>query len=492
MVIEFANRLLEIDPLRERAHQSLMQAYAALGKDDLAIRQFEKCREILDKELNVRPDDLTTSIYRDIRQKRHATSPEAKMAHRIAEVAIEPEPPRSGSSIAVMRFLNVSEDAEQEHLCQGLAESISIGLSRFPAILVIGLKSVTVAQGQESTPIELGQKMGLRHILRGRIQKAGQRIRISVEMVETGAGRIIWADKFDRDFTDIFDIEDEITAKVVVAVAGHIEMQEMQTAERYGKAEAYDLLLRGRVHLNKYTPNGEKLAREYFRKALEVDPEYSEIYGWLAISYIHEWEAGWSKDHLAALAKASDLASKALALNDRNSAILYAAGSVSYYQGDLDLACSHIDRALEINPNDYHNICAKGWYLCTSDDPSEGARCSLEAMRLNPLVPDTCIIAVGVAEYLQDNYIGALEAFSRSRTSDIYRLGWIAACYAKLGRLERAKTIWKQVEDLLNAGELFGGSSVEDWVAYVDRVLCFKLPKDREKFLEGVRLASSM
>jgi TolB-like protein/Flp pilus assembly protein TadD len=488
--VETAARLLTLDPLREAAHRILMRAYAAQGRQASALKQFETCRDILKRELGVEPEPETVALYRDIRQQR-AVAPDD-----VSETAPKPEiegpPLPDGPSVAVLPFENKSGDPDHSYFADGLTENIITGLTRFREILVIGVKSIMVVREQTPDLREIGRALGVAHIVEGSVRKAGDRVRVTVQLVDAATGQRLWAENYDRDLDDIFAVQDEITNVIVATLAGQIEQLEQRRAAKKTAEDlvAYDCLLRGRQCLNRYTKDGELEARRHFERALELDPDYASAYAGLSISYLHEYEASWSKAPDEALERAYALAQKAVALDDADSPARYAISSACFYRGQHELAKVHIERALELNPNDYHNICNKGYFLAFSDRPSESIACSNEAMRLNPLAPDNCLFAIGIAEYVAGRYEEALATFGRTKGWGLLRPASIAACYAQLGRDAQARAAAAEVRELAPGDpSVPNEDDIERWRAYWSRLMQFEDANDWVRFLEGLRKA---
>jgi TolB-like protein/DNA-binding SARP family transcriptional activator len=488
--VETAARLLTLDPLRETAHRILMRAYAAQGRHASALKQFEACRDILKRELGVEPEPETVALYHDIRRQRAGTPSDT------IEPAPQPEaegpPLPDGPSVAVLPFENKGGEPDQAYFADGLTENVISGLTRFHEILVIGVKSILIVREQAADLREIGHALGVAHVVEGSVRKAGERVRVTVQLVDAATGQRLWAENYDRDLDDIFAVQDDITNVIVATLAGQIEQLELGRAatKPAGDQVAYDCLLRGRQCLNRYTKDGELEARRYFERALELDPDYAAAYAGLSISYLHEYEASWCEAPEEALERAYTLAQKAVALDDADSPARYAIASACYYRGQHELAMVHVEKALELNPNDYHNICSKGYFLAFSDRPSESIACSNEAMRLNPLTPDNCLFAIGIAEYVAGRYEEALAAFGKTKGWGLLRPAWIAACYAQLGRDAQARAAVAEVRDLA-PGDLSvpDEDDIERWRAYWSRLLRFEDPNDQARFLQGLRKA---
>ncbi len=488
--VETAARLLNLDPLRESAHRILMRAYAAQGRDALALKQFEACRDVLGRELGVEPEPETVALYRSIRQQRGAAPGDAIGTAPKPEAEGPPLP--DGPSVAVLPFENKSGDPDQSYFADGLTENIITGLTRFREILVIGVKSILVVREQAPDLREVGRVLGVAHIVVGSVRKAGERIRVTAQLVDAATGQRLWAETYDRDLADLFAVQDEITNVIVATLAGHIEHLELRRAARKPAEDlvAYDCLLKGRQCLNRYTKDGELAARRHFERALELDPDYAAAHAGLSISYLHEYEASWCEAPEDVLEHAYALAQQAVALDDADSSARYAIAAACYYRGQHELAQVHSEKALELNPNDYHNICNKGWFLAFSDKSSESIACSNEAMRLNPLAPDNCLFAIGIAEYVAGRYEEALAAFGKMRGWGLLRPAWIAACYAQLGRDAQARAAGAEVRALApNDPSVPDEDDMERWRIYWSRLMKFEDPKDWARFLEGLRKA---
>jgi TolB-like protein len=485
-----AARLLSLDPLREAAHRILMRAYAAQGRQTSALKQFEACRDILKRELGVEPEPETVALYRKLRQQRSG-EPANVIGTPPKPEAENPTLP-DGPSVAVLPFENKSGDPDQSYFSDGLTENIITGLTRFREILVIGVKSILIVRDQAGDFREIGRTLGVAHIVEGSIRKIGERVRVTAQLVDAATGQRLWGENYDRDLNDIFAVQDEITDIIVATLAGQIEHLELRRTPTQSNEHpvAYDCVLRGRQCLNRYTKDGEIEARRHFECALELDPDNASAYAGLSTSFIHEYEANWSEAPEEALERAYSHAQKAIALDDADSPARYAMACAYLYRGQHELAKAHIERALELNRNDYHNICQKGWILALGDSPSESINCSVEAMRLNPLVPDNCLFAMGMAEYSSERYEKALAAFGKSSGWGPLLPAWIAACYAQLGRDAQA---WAAADE---ARKLTPGDpstpdedDIERWRAYWSRLIKFENPNNQARYLEGLRKA---
>ncbi len=395
-------------------------------------------------------------------------------------------------SIAVLPFENMSGDPEQEYFADGITENIITGLTRFHDIFVIAVKSSFAARDKTTEVQQIGRQLGVAHVVEGSLHRAGNRVRVTVHLIDAASGRRVWAEQYDRSLDDIFAVQDEITNIIVATLAGRIEHASLHriTHKPSQGMAAYDYLLRGRQCLNLNTKDGEIEAQRHFMRAIELDPEYAAAYAGLAVSYLHEYESNWSQAPFDALDRAYEFSQKAVTLDDADSTARRVLSSTYRYKNQHELAKVQIERALALNPNDYHNLCSKGWFLTVSGEPAEAITCLNEAARLNPFAPDNCLLAIGMADYTARNYESAIEAFGKATGWGLVRPAWLAACYAQLGREgEASVAAGEALRSVETELAIQSGKDSELWRAYWARLACFKNPADFEHLLEGLRKA---
>jgi len=390
-------------------------------------------------------------------------------------------------SIFIMPFINNSDDREQDYLAKGITDNIIIALTRFQELFVFAYKTSAASDGVIDTPASAYKQLGANYVVEGSIQRSPDRIRISARLVDARENRHLWAQNYDRKPDDIILIQDEIAELIVSSLVDTVEKTDGQRAQKLSNAQlaTYDLVLKGRVLLNEYTQEGEIAARECFQKAIDMDSSYAPAYAGMAVSFDHEYYETWCKDPEQANARAYEFACKAVKLDDTNIMGLYALAEAYYLRGEHERAVIEIDRAIENNPNDYHNVCSKGEYLTFSGKYEAGMQCSLEAMRTNPLAADNCLKVIGIGEYLLGNFDQALIAFSKVKRNSLFKLGSIAACYAQLGRTTEATRICKEFFILAGGAD----AEIENWKDYWTRTCPFSDPGDLEKILAGIQKA---
>ncbi len=500
--IETAARLLALDPMQEAAHRALMRAYAAQRRYALALRQYRTCGEILERELSVKPDGETQALYRAIQEQRGAAKISEEHAGVLRNVEATAETLQGkGStslvlpdrpSVAVLPFANRSGDADQDYFADGVTENVITGLTRFRELFVIAPKTALLAHGLVGDPREAGAQLGVAHVVEGSVRRAGDRVRVTVQLADAADGRSVWAEHYDRDLTDVFAVQDEISGRIVATLVGRIEDATRRQAERKapGDITAFDYLLRARSKLNTYMKEGILESRRLLEEALKTDPTFAAAWAELARSYLAEYESDWTDDRGAALDRARVLAEKAVALDGSDVVARYALANAHFYGKRHDLANAEIERAIELNPNDYHNLCSKAWFLAFAGRLDEGVACSREAMRLSPFAPDNCMLAIGYAEYAARRYEDAIEVLGRVSRRSAWRASYLAACYAQLGRMEQARAYAADVmESASSAPEIHDSGDPECWRRYWSNWFCYKDPADFEHFLEGMAKA---
>lgn len=511
---QVATRLLGLDPLREDVHRTLMRAYAAQDRLSLALKQYEICRSVLQSELGLRPEPETQSLFEELRSRRmkpdkagpteqetapssHSSSLPRTQAAVRRQLELTPildaEPLLPATpSVAILPFENNSGEADQSYFANGITENIITGLTKFHDLFVIGLKSSLAAHEVSTDVREIGRRLGVAHIVQGGVRKAGDRVRVTAQLVEAATARQLWAEQYDRSLDDIFAVQDEITDLIVTTLAGRIEQATRQrAAEKPAKdMAAYDHLLRAREHSRHRAQEGELAARSHLDRALELDPECAAAYACYAISYIHEYEAVWCQGRPNALDKAYQLGRKAVALDETDGYTHQALAYAAHYCGQGELARKEIDRAILLNPHDYHNLCIRAWIVMFLGHPSEALSDLNEALRVSPIATEMCLITVGIAEYMAALYRESSETFARMSTWDPLRYAYLAACHAQLGQSALARTNATKVLDVaaVEFGDI-GGDPLERWQDYVSSVLRFQRPEDFARFADGLQKA---
>ncbi len=346
-------------------------------------------------------------------------------------------------SIAVLPFTNVGGNAGHDYFSDGITEDIITGLGRFRDLVVIARGSSFLLKGESITTAEAAGKLGVQYALEGSVRKAGNRVRVTVQLIEAKEGHQIWAESYDRVLEDVFEVQDDITQRIISTLAVRLEHSDRKRAFRKGDIDlsAYDYLLRGKQYFGDFHCSQEDnlRAREMYERAIELNPEYGAAYAYLAATYLTEYEEGWAETLEAAGERAIELARKAIEFDDLDSyAHLILAAAYFRVRGNLELTKAQIQRALELNPNDYWNYCFKCWFSTCTGELEESIFCGREAARRNPFLADSCLRNVGIAEYFAGSYDEAIETLGKITNPPAEVQACIAAAYAQLGRNQEA------------------------------------------------------
>jgi len=303
-------------------------------------------------------------------------------------------------SIAVLPFTNLSGDPEQDYFADGMVEDIITGLSRFRWLFVIARNSSFTYKGRAVDVKQVGRELGVRYLLEGSVRKSANRIRIAGQLIDASSGVHLWADRFDGALEDVFELQDQVTASVVGAIAPRLEQAEIERARRKPTEclDAYDLFLRGQANYYKWTKAGNEEALRFFYKAIELDPDFSTAYAAAAGCFSRRKGSGWVIDQEQEFAEASRLALRAVQLGKDDATVLCLAGfALAYVVGDVDDASAFVDRALLINPNLAGGWSAGGAVKLWLGEPDRAIERFAHAMRLSPLDPLTFFMQYGTA-----------------------------------------------------------------------------------------------
>jgi TolB-like protein/cytochrome c-type biogenesis protein CcmH/NrfG len=399
----------------------------------------------------------------------------------------------AGPSIAVLPFVNLSGDAEQAYFSDGITEDILAGLSRFRQLFIIARNSSFQYRDQIVDVRQVARELGVRFVVEGSVRKAGTHLRVAVQLVEAATGNHLWAEKFDRELEDIFAVQDEITHSIVASIAGRVEEAERRRALRKGATDltAYDLLLRGKHCIAQGSQQHVLEARALLERSLELDPGNGEACVALAITYFYEAISDWSPSPEAAAERLFELAQDAAQLDDQNSeAHLCLAWGYWRIKGNYEMAEAQIEEAIALNPNDLNNYCFKGWLSTCAGNLDEAIWCSSQAIRRAPNLPDECLRTRVMAEYLLGRFEQAILTFGRMVHPPVPLLGWVAACYAELGRTAEA---YAAAADFRARARSTGigppDDDVASWRAYWAKCFPAREPASLERLFAGLRKA---
>lgn len=345
--------------------------------------------------------------------------------------AVLPEQP----SIAVLPFSSMRSDPEQEFFADGLTEDLITDLSRTKGLFVIARNSTFAYKGKAIDARQIAKELGVRYLLEGSARRSANRIRINVQLIDAANGSHIWADRFDRDSADVFAVQDEVTARIVQALAG--QLTRPASRWRPKNLEAHSLCTQARPLMERSGPDAQEAAA-MLQKAIALEPNYAEAHALLAQCYWLHW-AHFGAPEGDFRARALNTARGAVLLDPLDAGGHSVLGLLLAYEGEWQEAEQELTRAVEIDPN-----CADAWanlsdIMTLSGRTAEGLDCIRRAMRLNPRPESWYYLLLGQAEYAEHNYEAAIAALQVEETHRTNARKFLAASLAKVGRLEDAK-----------------------------------------------------
>jgi len=362
--------------------------------------------------------------------------------------------PSHKPSIVVLPFNNMSGDPEQEYFADGMVEEITTALSRTRWLFVIARNSSFTYKGRAVDVKQVGRELGVRYALEGGVRKAADRVRITAQLIDASTGAHLWADRFDGSLEHIFELQDQVTASVVGAIAPRLEQAEVERAKHKPteSLDAYDYFLRGIASLHSWTKESNDEALRLFNKAVELDPDFASAYGMAAWCYVRRKGSRWMTDRLQETAEAARLGRRAVELGwDDPVALAWGGFSLAYVVHDVEVGATLIDRALLLNPNLAEAWHFSGWIRIYLGEPEIAIEHLAHAMRLSPVDPLTfvALMATAFAHFFAGRYddasLWAEKALAASpprlREKAVYHPALLiaAASNALAGRLEEAQ-----------------------------------------------------
>jgi TolB-like protein/class 3 adenylate cyclase/Tfp pilus assembly protein PilF len=330
-------------------------------------------------------------------------------------------------SIAVLPFQNMSGDVEQEYFADGMVEEIITALSRFHGLFVIARNSSFTYKGRAVDVKQVGRELGVRYVLEGSVRKSGQRVRITGQLIDCSTGAHLWADRFEGAFEDIFDLQDQLTSRVVGAIAPQLEKAEIERAKRKPteSLDAYDHLLRGMEGFHNWSEGGNNDALSHFYAAIKLDPQYAVAYAMAARMYIQRNSGGWMKHRAYEVAETERLAIKAAEFGRDDAVVLANAGfALSDVLGLIEDGDAMIDRALDLNPNLAWVYLYSSWAKASLGQPEIALERIERALRLSPNDPLTA--SFHAAKAWAELFAGRFaEAYSSAETAIRQRPGFL-------------------------------------------------------------------
>jgi adenylate cyclase len=338
-------------------------------------------------------------------------------------------------SIVVLPLVNMSGEPEQEFFVDGMTEDIITELSRFRELFVISRNSSSAFKGKSVNLRDVARELGVQFVLEGSVRKAGNRVRVTVQLVDAELDRHIWAERFDRQLEDVFAIQDEVTASIVSTLAGRVEAASRERAKHKptDNMAAYECVLAGKTLHHRRAREANAEALRLLERAIELDPDYAHAHAWKACVLGQAWLNGWVTDREATWHKVIAELEQALALDDNDSDVHRILAAVNLMRGDHEQAFYHQSRALQLNPNDDLIVVQQGEILTWHGRAEEGIAWVQKAMRLNPYHPERFWSHLGRAFFVARRYAEAVEALHHLPQPDPSQQALLAAAHVELG-----------------------------------------------------------
>ena len=387
----------------------------------------------------------------------------------------EPLPLPAKPSIAVLPFVNLGDDPEQDVFADGLTEDLITDLSRNGGLFVIARNSALAYRGRATDVRQIAKNLGVRYLLEGSARRTADRVRINVKLIDAASGGHLWAERFDRSLRDIFAVQDEVTARIVEALSGRLRTQRPRSRAR--DIAAYDLFVRAR-RLMDDSPQSAREAHLMLTRAIALDPDYAEPYRWLAMNHWMGWvhSGGPTEpDRLVAL----DLARKAVALDPEDAGCRWVLAYLLAFDRRFAEADAEFTRAVELDPNEADAWTALSDIAVLAGKVEEGLGHIGRAFRLNPHPPGWYYLVLGQAQYAAGDYRSAADTLRQDETYRTSSRRFLAASLAQLGRLDEARA---EAELFLVGNPDF---TIRHWVAAEP----FRDTATLEHFVDGYRKA---
>lgn len=443
---------------------------------------------------------LSADVYRQVRGKLDAAFedlgeqkiknlPEPVRVYRVlpaAGGAAAPEArrsapsPASGPLVAVLPFENLSADPGRDYFSDGITTDLITDLSRFPDLSVIASHSVFAYKGKPVRIETIARELGVRYVVEGSVQHAGDRVRINAQLIEAAPGRHLWSQRYNRDLQDLFAVQDEIAHSIAATVFRRLEISERDRSllKSTDNLEAYDHFLRGQAVWYSWTRDSNAEAQAHFRRAIELDPNFARAYGALSYTLVQSVLEGWCEGADGAFKEARRLAQIAVARGPSDFENLEHLGFACLYCREFDRSLACYERALELNPNSADLLADMADMLAHTGRTAEAAAYIARAKRLNPICPDWYDWVLGIAAFHEGRFEDALTAFTRAGTPSVYLQREIIATLVRLGRLDEAQAL---ARDLME--------HCPDYRLGVESMRPFKDPKVLEAFIADLRRA---
>ena len=474
--IEACKKAIRIAPNHLFAHTNLTSTYSLAGRETEAHAQ---AKEIL----RINPDFSVGQFSKMVPFKNKADKDRVMDALRKAGLPEKPSlPVPDKPSIAVLPFSNIAGDPKEQYLCDGFTEQIITVLAKTPGLSVSASNTSFTYKGQSVNVQQVGKDLGVQYVLEGSVQKSGDRLRVTAQLIDTTTGNHLWAEKYDRNISDIFELQDEIALKILgslqIKLVGGTGMK--PCARATDNVDAYLKFLQADHYFNMGTIEGLYLARQLCQESIAADPEYGPAYALEAHTYLFEIYLCVSKSPKQSVTKAFELAKKALSVNNLCPFSRTVMGYVYMYMGQYKKGIEEMEAAIAMEPN-WADAYVHSTVLSTK--PKEAVELMEKAFRMNPLPPVWYYAYLGMAYRKAGMYEKAIAAYKEGLRKVPSYFGChvgLAIVYAILGREEDVRL---EVSEMLKVNPHYSLACIEPLIkSYSDEAV-------RRQLIEGLRKA---
>jgi adenylate cyclase len=335
-------------------------------------------------------------------------------------------------SVAVLPFDNMSEVSEDIYFADGIAEDIITELSRYPDLFVAARNSSFTYRGKVARVADVARGLGVRYVLEGSVRRAGNRVRISAQLVDAASGKHLWAERYDRNLEDLFSIQDEVTQSIVAVLPARVQAAALDQARRKtsNSLDAYDHLLRGKYYHHLETPNANREAECHFDRSIELDPLFASAYAWKACTLGQAWRDEFRPRTPELLQQMIQLVERATDIDENDTECHRIMCRIALIQAKYARSEHHLECALALNPNDPRLVVQRGINLTFLGDPEAAIPWIERAMRLDPFSAHRYYLDMVRALFMAKRPAEAIVVLERTARSHWEHYLWLAACHA--------------------------------------------------------------
>jgi TolB-like protein/Tfp pilus assembly protein PilF len=489
---EAARRSILLDPLSEAAYRTLMQVHAEQGQTAQALKLYESLSERLYRELGVQPEPSTAALHERLRQRRTTAAAASDAPVPAPTTQRAASPPEDKPSIAVLSFVNMSGDPEQEYFSDGITEDVIIELSRFRDLLVIARNSSFEHRHKAIDVKRVACELGDQFVVVGSVRKFDSRVRISAQLIDVATGNHLWAERYDRDLADVLALQEELAHAIAATVGGRVEAAGRDRATRLSPARltAYDLVLRAKALHLRFNRSDMDQARPLFLRAIETDPTNARAHAYYANCCFIIWAAYWTAEREPVFEEFFRHAKRAVALDDSDSSARWILGLAHLYRREYEDARVHFEKALEHNPNYTEARIFYGFFLTAIGQPDAAIEQVDLAKRHNPFNLSWVPWVQGITLFTARRYREAIDVFNQIPEPINEFRGWLAASYAQEGRLIEAR---RSLDEFLRVAKrdmvAYPGDRLKDWEPYWHAAIEYRDQRDFDHLFSALRTA---